>query len=392
MKKSAVRICGFMGILCLMLWSANQILKFKYPEGIYCMTKYYQLEDDTVDVLILGSSRAFEDINTGTLWDEYGMASYALGSAVQPMWSTYYYLEEALKTQDPEIIVLEGSRAQESGEYVGDEKVIKSLYGLRWSANKVKAMGPAFAPDRFTEFFPTNVRYHARYTELSKADFCYDQGNPLYKDWKGFMCNMETTPAGSWDPSSHEDRIQLPEKSEEYYRKIIERVQELNIPIVVVISPFSGINEVDAGYQNSIEDIAAEYGVEYINANFLVSAIGLDYTTDAADSSHLNYRGSRKYTKYLGEVLKEHYDISDRRGDPRYESWQRDADFIAQMIYDQELRELTESDEIIEKIKDEDYILFVSVDGSCTTSEEMLQGLYQELGIEGAGNGGDLVS
>ena len=37
--------------------------------------------DSVVDALVLGSSHAFEDVNTGTLWGEYGMASYILAGS-----------------------------------------------------------------------------------------------------------------------------------------------------------------------------------------------------------------------------------------------------------------------------------------------------------------------
>lgn len=107
MKKSVIRIGSFILILGVILGYVNKVFKVKYSDGIYSVTKFYELEDDTVDVLILGSSHAFENFNTGTLWDEYGMASYILAGSLQPMWNTYYYLKEALKTQTPELIVLE---------------------------------------------------------------------------------------------------------------------------------------------------------------------------------------------------------------------------------------------------------------------------------------------
>lgn len=56
----------------------------------------------------MGSSHSFVNFNNGTLYEEYGIASYDLGGSLQPMWNSYYDLKEALKTQTPELIVLEG--------------------------------------------------------------------------------------------------------------------------------------------------------------------------------------------------------------------------------------------------------------------------------------------
>ena len=75
--------------------SVDGILKVKYVDGIYSMKRFYELEDDSVDVLFLGSSHVFETYNTSVLWDEYGIASYVLGGSVQPMWNTYFYMKEA---------------------------------------------------------------------------------------------------------------------------------------------------------------------------------------------------------------------------------------------------------------------------------------------------------
>lgn len=65
----------------MVLAGINRVFKMKYGDGIYSLTKFYEQKKDSVDVLVLGSSHAFENINTGTLWDEYGMASYVLGGS-----------------------------------------------------------------------------------------------------------------------------------------------------------------------------------------------------------------------------------------------------------------------------------------------------------------------
>jgi hypothetical protein len=56
---------------------------------------------------------------------------------------------------------------------------------------------------------------------------------------------------------------------------------------------------------------------------------------DVADRSHLNYRGTLKFTHCLGEKIKENFEITDRRGDDRFSSWDRNQAVITQMIEDQ---------------------------------------------------------
>lgn len=388
MRKSVIRIACFMIVFGLVLICVNKVFRYKNGDGIYGMETFYELEDNTVDVLILGSSHAFENFNTGVLWNDYGMAAYILAGSVQPMWNTYYYLKEALKTQSPQLIVLEGYGVTRSGEFEDDIRIIRNTYGMKWSLDKLNAIKVSSPRDQWGDFILGYTQYHTRYTELSKADFYENQGNPLYEDWKGFGCNMATMPLRSRDVSGIEDRNPLYEKSEEYYRKTIELAQEHNIPIVVVVAPYANVNDRLETLFNTASDIASEYNVGFINCNRRIEEIGLDYLTDAADGSHLNYKGNQKFTYYIGSLLKDNFDISDRRGEAKYASWQRSADYTSQMIYNQELLELEDLEDISAKILNNHYKLIISTDGDTTAKDKMLQAFYASVDIvnDGANN------
>lgn len=388
MRKSVLRIIFFIGILAAVLFYTNKVFKVKYGDGIYDLTKFYELEDESVDVLVLGSSHAFENINTGTLWNKYGMAAYILGGSYQPMWNTYYYLKEALKTQRPELIVLEGYMTVHESEFIDDSRIIKNNYGLKWSRDKVNSIMISAAEERWNEFLLEYVQYHTRYSELGAEDFLKNQGNRLYDDWKGFGCNMTTTFLTSVDVRGTVQRIPLYEKTEKYYRKTLELAQEEGIPIIVVVSPYAGIDEWQQQKLNTAGDIAAEYGVPFVNCNLLIDEMGIDYATDAADKEHLNYRGNQKYTTYIGSYLKKHFEISDRRSDHRYDTWQRDADYIEQMIADQILRETNDINELSERLQNLNYRLIVSVDGSCNTADENLRLFFENVEIDTNGLSG----
>ena len=388
MKKSIIRISCFLLILCIVLCTANNIFKVKYSDGIYVVTKFYELEDDSVDVLFLGSSHAFESFNTGTLWDEYGMASYILGGSAQPLWNTYYYLKEALKTQTPKVIVLEGYFTTCYREYADDSRIIKNNNGLHWSADKLNSIKISSPEERWNEFMLEYEQYHTRYRELEAGDFLPNQNYRLYDDWKGFGCNMDTIPLESVDVSGVEEKIPLYEKTEKYYRMIIELAQDNNIPIVVAISPYAGITEGEQMVFNAASDIAHEYGVPFVNFNFYLNEMGMNYETDAADEAHLNYKGNQKYSFYFGKWLKDNYDIPNRKGDERYSSWQKSADYTRRMIENQELTESYDMEDIESKLCDSDYWIIVSVDGKCNTQDENVRGFLEHLGISDEGTNG----
>lgn len=376
MKKAWIRIICFILVLGLVLGCVNHILSFKYGDGIYVLDKFYELENDSVDVLILGSSHAYENINTGTLWDEYGMASFVLGGSLQPLWNTYYYMKEALKTQHPKVIVLEPFVACWYEDYIDDVRTIKSTFGLKWSLDKLKAIKASVPKEKWSEFLLEYVQYHTRYTELNEADFLPNQNNRLYDDWKGFACNMQTEAFETPDVSMVTDREPLYEKTESYLRRMLQLAQDEGIPMVIAVSPYPGILEEEQRIYNTVSDIAAEYGVPFVNNNLYVDEIGLDYSVDAADNAHLNHRGNPKYAAYLGKYLKEHYDIPDRREDTSYVSWDRHAAYIRQLTANQELTECEDVDRLPGLLDNKDYWTIVSVKNS--VNEAFLKG----MGIE----------
>lgn len=331
--KAAVRILIFLAILFLVFLKFCSVFNFKYGDGIYDLTKFYEQDKNSVDVLILGSSHAFENINTGTLWDEYGIASFSLCGSVQPMWNTYYYLKEALKTQTPKLIILEGYCLTFRKAYSDDSRIIKNNFGLHLSPDKIKSLMVSTNKRRWPEFFLEYIHFHSRYKEIKKDDFLRNQGHPLYEDWKGFGCNMATAELYPIEVSSISGREELTNKTEKYYRAIIDLAQKNKIPIIVVIAPYAGITEKHQMYFNKASDITKEYNIPFINCNLIPDEIGLDFSTDVADKEHLNYKGTPKLSRYIGKYIKEKYDIPDRRGSEKYVSWQRHADYIRETYY-----------------------------------------------------------
>lgn len=385
--KTVIKMIIFIMLLCLGLGYANHVLSLKY-EDIYSMKKFYELGDDTVDVLILGSSHAYADINTGTLWEKHGIASYILAGSSQPMWNTYFYLQEALKTQMPKLVVLEGYRVVETEEFTGDSYIIRNTFGMKWSRNKLDAIRSSAPEERWPEFLMGYTQYHDRYAELSGEDFIINQEARQYENWKGSILRTETTPTEVPDVSEYSECGELTDKTEMYYRAIIELCQEKEIPLLIVISPYAGITEEDQEAFNAAEKIAEEYQVPFLNYNLMNDVLLLDYTTDSAEASHLNYRGVRKLTENLGGYIAEHYEIPDHRGETAYSSWDKDAEYLYALINDQRMQEMVDVDGISDYIIENKYEVILSVDGYCDGENEGVKTVLTSFGIKELGNGG----
>lgn len=386
MKETGVKIVGITLAFCIVLGYVNHVLALKHDDGSYCVTNFYELEKDTVDVLVLGSSHAFMSFNTGVLWREHGISSYVLSASAQPMWNSYYYLKEALKTQTPKLIVLEGYRVIEEDEYTSARFAIRSTYGLKWSRNKIDAIKASVPQGERLGFVLGYTQYHDRYTELSEEDFTLRKKAEKYEAWKGFEWGLRTTPVENADVSECIEYIDLMEKTEKYYRAIMELAQEHNIPIMVVIAPYTNMPQQDQKMYNSAQKIAEEYQVPFLNYNMI--DLDIDYTRDMYDESHLNGRGSCKFTSKWGEYITQHYDFQDHRGDSVYDSWECDAQYLDALMEDEKMREVTEACQMPEYIVRDNYYTFVSIDGYCELEQEAVRGILEKLGISDAYGGG----
>ncbi len=90
--------------------------------------------------------------------------------------------------------VLLFKRSFENAEAVADypSRTVVNSYGLKWSKDKLDAIKVSTPEDEWGEYIFGYIQYHTRYTDLSRADFLKNQGEPMFENWKGFGCNMET--------------------------------------------------------------------------------------------------------------------------------------------------------------------------------------------------------
>jgi len=372
MKK--IRIISFMIIFILLFLSFQKVFSFKYGDGIYPLKLFYEQQENSIDVICFGSSHIFENVNTGTLWDEYGIASFDLCGSVQPLWNTYYYMKEALKTQHPKVMVVDVFGALQTEEYIDHSRIIKNNYGLKVSIDKVNSVKVSSPEKKWLEYLLEYPTYHSRYKELSSSDFRKYQGIANEQCWKGFGMNTETEaqlkPEGM---KSITEVGTIASKSEKYLRKIIGLSKEEKIPLLLIVTPYPLLEEEQKVY-NRVAQIAQEEKIPFLNFNLFYDEIGLDFSVDFADTSHLNYRGNIKFTRYLADYLKTNYDIPDKRKNEAYKSYGIMADDCRQKIYNQEVTEILDIGTWLDKIQNENYLIVYTIAGDYRNIQN-----YQEV-------------
>ena len=337
MKNKIVKIWKtlcFFSIFLGLLYLACSVLKFKYNDGVKPMENLYDLPENTVDVLLLGSSHMGMNVDPSMMWDEQGIAAYACWGGMQPTWNTYYYLKECLKYQKPDLVVMDTYLATNDLEYDSYENMVKNIQGIRMSENKWKAVETGVTPEYQSSILLGLPTYHYRYSELTSDDFqdffwnknCEIQSIPTSGDAVQKIQIMDT--------DTVKDTEELSEKLGNYLYKIIECCKEQDIPLLLIASPYE-VKETEQKRYNKIQEIADQYGIEFLNFNNFYQEIGINTDTDFRDPGHFNDSGIKKYTTYLADYIKNHYKIQDRRTDASH-IWNKKRNIQEKCAYQME--------------------------------------------------------
>ena len=323
MKNRVIRCLGFLAMVICVLACLMRILCVKSENGVSQARNLYNQPADSVDVLFLGSSHVHCNVDPRVLWEQEGIASYILTTAEQPIWNSYYYLKEALKTQSPRLVVVDMYGPARFQENIQEAWLGDNLDGMRISLNKWEAIR-ASAPSDYLEWFLGFPRYHDRYGKLSAEDFqnfWWDRKEQAC--WKGFLELQGQSMLTEPDMSHVTQTLPLSEKSQEYFEKIIALCAREQIELVFLTAPYL-LEENDQMRYDEIARQCREQGLVFVDYNQtqMYREMNLEFEEDFADHTHLNKTGAVKYSAHLAAWLKANHALPDRRGQEGYESWE----------------------------------------------------------------------
>ncbi len=288
--------------------------------------------DNSIDVLFLGSSYAYCDWNPEIMYSASGLTGYVMAGSEQTPSITYWYLRQALKTQSPQIVVMEGTSF--FFEMYQNYTQINLGYMPR-GINRACAILDAAEPDKRLGLFFDLYFYHDRWKELDGEDItkCF---TPAQADAnKGYTRVDKISDLSGSEPYRRE-----PSKDESAYAKHLDAFSKIaqlcrdeNIELIVTINPTYSqcAPGVYAGLASDLAAIAPS--VEFVNLANSFDEIGLDLGTDMYDAGHLNFSGACKFSEWMGKFL------LDRGCTPREQSAENSAAWDAGAQYWADLRE-----------------------------------------------------
>lgn len=291
---------------------------------------FYSEKKDSFDVILVGSSPVYPYYASAQIYGEYGIASYNLSSPVQRPKADKYITIEALKTQDPSLIVYEMRMfTYDDLEMAANPAHVRNITdNFKYSKNRYDMIRgiyePAaeyYTPESELTFHLDIMKYHSNWKTLvlpsQLKSIFYNKKDPL----KGYVFNSDMVYADTPLCTDTEERSPIPEQSEKVLLELIEQLKELDKDALFIVSPYV-VDEEHEEMFNYIGDIVTQNGYPFLDMNKHYEEIGLDFAYDFYDGSgHVNARGSEKVSRFFANYLRENYSLPDRRGDKKYNSW-----------------------------------------------------------------------
>ena len=268
---------------------------------------YSKLDKDTLDIVFLGASQTFCGINTKELSDQYGISSYNYASSAQPIATTRFYLENAIKTQSPKLVVIDVCQAVQDDSNPEDKILSWNYDSVNPSFEKFSSLYDILKGDAVKAFSYTYCPlflYHNRWSSIDEKDIgvVIDPDNYIFPQNRGFEPINKVEKQKLAYNESITECDEIPPENKEAMINIANICDKKNIKLLFIKIP-SPIWTKEKS--NAIKDFTKSNNIDFIDMYEHLEEIGIDVSKDFADDQHVNTEGADKVTDYLLNILQD---------------------------------------------------------------------------------------
>ena len=309
---------------------------------------YYENEPkNSMDVVFIGASEIYTGWAPALAYEEYGITSYpyCISAAPVRLWKTM--VQEALKKQSPECVVVDpyGAALYDDAGKMGlynPAPKYQLLNMVPFSPEKIKMVDELCADmstmDKLSYLLPF-VKHHDTYVDFpqnfkSSREIISGKTSPI----KGMRTLTELyNPGVELLPTDDKLTSQIVPAAEEALKDFLEYCRQNNIKVLFVHFPAVVVEgseycQIDQKC-NYAGAIARSYGYDYINLQDHVREMGILSSEDFYQPGHLNVRGQRKATVYLGRILSDQYLKKVNHSDKKLQNEWKEAYNIYENYY-----------------------------------------------------------
>lgn len=288
---------------------------------------FYLEEENSLDMVIMGSSETYNGFVPAKAYEKYGITSYLYGFQACPGSLWKYQLKEIERSQDPDVLIIECNGICYSDEDQNNPADIRFLSDdMPFSQNKIDLVKERGEEATLSYFFPF-LKYHVHlipgygsYSKflMEKRGFNITRGNQARVS--GDIPDKDVI-----DVTGDDSVADIDTGAEADLRAFLEQCQESDIEHIVFVRfphVVTGFNYWRYQQYHRVKQIVEEYGFDYIDFDPYMDDIGLTFENDFLDCEHMNATGAIKFTDFMTSYLMDKYDIVPReQSEKNVETW-----------------------------------------------------------------------
>ena len=296
---------------------------------------FYNEKPNTIDIVFIGSSKIFCNLNPNIIWNQYGITSYDFSGHMQDLGTSYYFLQQMFEKQSPKVVLIDVF-LDGSGFVYNSSNAHHNFDFMNHDFIRTKAIlnrSPSFT-NTLELLIPTLI-YHQRWKELTQDDVFYKINQHDFL--KGSFIFMRTLSEEGENKviTTGLPKKTLPEKTIHWINAIQELCRKNNCQCIFINTPFLIASKVDYldwsdvefyAYLSAFQKYCEENDLMFMNFVGLENEIGLNYADDYSDIYHMNWKGQEKFSLYISKYLQEKFRFENKKGQPGYEQWDQDYD------------------------------------------------------------------
>lgn len=268
-------------------------------------TAYLSVPENTLDVVVLGSSHTQYGINPAVINNETGLYAYINASACQPMEVSYQMLKESLKTQKPKVVLLDVFTMMPGQSVCYDESIYKLASDEMTGIEKINTL--LYIEDKKIAFdYIISIRmYHQRWNEIDFNDLKIRNEDIPYDSFGYINLEPKEYVFKYLEPKSKKNKYELKEKDVKSLNKIKALCDENNIELLLIKTPFD-IDQENYDALMAIWDLADDLDIEYLDLIDYTEEMDFAFGMDSETWHNTNW-GAYKNSKLISEYLIKNY-------------------------------------------------------------------------------------
>ena len=310
-KKNIITLILTIVLIAIGINYLGVILRPTDTDGAYQQCEsFHSLPDNSVEVIVYGSSHSYRGFDVRELYEKYGIGAYNYSWNWQRINTTKAFIKDSFSSQKPKVVIIE---SYFTNELLKDSEINAEIYYSRYLHDKKvindyvhECLGNNLKTN--LAFYMPLYAFHDNWIDISLKSLIPPTYNGELQNTMGFCGSSAVMELDIPDQNSKSQQS-FSQEAIDNLDEIVNFCRENGADIVFYTTPFEWVYE----YANAMKEYCNSRNCAYINTFDYFDEIGIDEKKDFADDGHLNSYGAIKVADYIGDFISKNYKLTDMR-------------------------------------------------------------------------------